>query len=111
MKKFTLSALAALMMSVSASAQGSVTTTYVKASDATAINNAINAAIGAGKIKTAALMTGVALTFFYNWPFELININVNELLLYFACVMSIISAVQYFNMNKKIIFPEQKNID
>ena len=48
------------------------------------------AAIGAGKIKTAALMTGVALTFFYNWPFELININVNELLLYFACVMSII---------------------
>ena len=33
MKKFTLSALAALMMSVSASAQGSVTTTYVKASD------------------------------------------------------------------------------
>ena len=48
MKKFTLSALAALMMSVSASAQGSVTTTYVKASDKTAINNAINAAIGAG---------------------------------------------------------------
>ena len=69
------------------------------------------AAIGAGKIKTSALMIGVALTFFDNWPFELININVNELLLYFACVMSIISAVQYFNMNKKIIFPEQKNID
>ena len=41
MKKFTLSALAALMMSVSASAQGSVTTTYVKASDKNAINNAI----------------------------------------------------------------------
>ena len=35
------------------------------------------AAIGAGKIKTSALMIGVALTFFYNWPFELININVN----------------------------------
>ena len=55
MKKFTLSALAALMMSVSASAQGSVTTTYVKASDATAINNAINAAIGAGNTHIVVL--------------------------------------------------------
>lgn len=66
------------------------------------------AAIGSGKIKTASLMTGVALTFFYNMPFEFININVNELLLYFACVMSIISACQYFSMNKKIIFPTKK---
>ncbi len=59
MKKFTLSALAALMMSVSASAQGSVTTTYVKvsssSSDKTAINNAINAAIGAGKTHIVVL--------------------------------------------------------
>ena len=55
MKKFTLSALAALMMSVSASAQGSVTTTYVKASDKTAINNAINAAIGAGNTHIVVL--------------------------------------------------------
>lgn len=55
MKKFTLSALAALMMSVSASAQGSVSTTYVKASDKTAINNAINAAIGAGNTHIVVL--------------------------------------------------------
>lgn len=55
MKKFTLSALAALMMSVSASAQGSVTTTYVKASDKTAINNAINATIGAGNTHIVVL--------------------------------------------------------
>ena len=55
MKKFTLSALAALMMSVSVSAQGSVTTTYVKASDATAISNAINATIGAGNTHIVVL--------------------------------------------------------
>ena len=55
MKKFTLSALAALMMSVSASAQGSVTTTYVKASDKNAINSAINAAIGAGNTHIVVL--------------------------------------------------------
>ena len=55
MKKFTLSALAALMMSVSVSAQGSVTTTYVKASDKNAINSAINAAIGAGNTHIVVL--------------------------------------------------------
>ena len=55
MKKFTLSALAAMMMSVSVSAQGSVTTTYVKASDKNAINSAINAAIGAGNTHIVVL--------------------------------------------------------
>ena len=65
------------------------------------------AAIGSGKLKTAALMVGVALTFFYNLPFELINIRVSDFLLYFATIMSIISMVQYFNMNKKLIFDKK----
>ena len=62
------------------------------------------AAIKSGKIKTAALMTGTVLTFFYNLPFELININVADFLLYFATIMSIVSAVEYFVLNKNIIF-------
>lgn len=62
------------------------------------------AAIGSGKLKTASLMVGIVLTFAYNLPFELININVADFLLYFACIMSVISAVQYFNLNKAIIF-------
>lgn len=66
------------------------------------------AAIGSGKLKTAALMVGIVLAFFYNLPFELINIRVSDFLLYFACIMSIISAVQYFNMNKEIIFGKSK---
>ena len=48
------------------------------------------------------------LAFFYNLPFELWNIRVSEILLYIACIMSIISAVQYFNMNKEIIFGKGK---
>lgn len=68
------------------------------------------AAIGSGKIKTASLMVGTVLTFFYNMPFEFIGISVNKFLLYFACIMSIISACQYFAMNKKLIFPK-KEID
>lgn len=66
------------------------------------------AAIGSGKIKTASLMIGTVLTFFYNMPFEFIGISVNKFLLYFACIMSIISACQYFAMNKKLIFPKKE---
>lgn len=67
------------------------------------------AAIGSGKLKTASLMVGIVLAFFYNLPFELININVADFLLYFACIMSIISAVQYYKMNKDIIFSKNEN--
>lgn len=62
------------------------------------------AAIKSGKYKTAFLMTGIALTLFYNLPFELFNLKVAEALLLVATVLSIVSAVQYYNLNKKIIF-------
>lgn len=65
------------------------------------------AAIGSGKLKTASLMIGTTLVFFYNLPFEFIGIRVSDILLYFACIMSIVSLVQYFNLNKKIIFPDK----
>ena len=62
------------------------------------------AAIKSGKYKTAFLMTGIALTLFYNLPFELFNLKIAEALLLVATVLSIVSAVQYYNLNKKIIF-------
>jgi CDP-diacylglycerol--glycerol-3-phosphate 3-phosphatidyltransferase len=68
------------------------------------------AAIKSGKLKTASMMVGIVLVFFYNMPFEFINIKVDLFLLYFACIMSIISAVQYFNLNKDIIFPKTENL-
>ena len=67
------------------------------------------AAIKSGKLKTAAMMVGISLVFFYNIPFEFINIRVDLGLLYFACIMSVISAWQYFNLNKNIIFPKKEN--
>lgn len=67
------------------------------------------AAIKSGKLKTAAMMVGIVLVFFYNIPFEFINIRVDLFLLYFACIMSIISAVQYYVLNKDIIFPKKQN--
>lgn len=65
------------------------------------------AAIGSGKIKTAALMFGVVLVFFGNMPFELIPLNVAEFFLYFATIMSIVSMIQYYNINKKLIIDDQ----
>lgn len=66
------------------------------------------AAINSGKLKTAALMIGIALIFFYNLPFELINLRIAEFLLYFATIMSIVSMVEYYKINKDLIF-EKRN--
>ena len=62
------------------------------------------AAIKSGKWKTATMMVGITLVFFYNMPFEFINIRVDLFLLYFACIMSIVSAVEYYVLNKKLLF-------
>lgn len=66
------------------------------------------AAIKSGKIKTAAMMVGLVLMFFYNLPFEAFNLRIADFLLYFAAIMSVVSAFQYFFLNKEIIFPKQK---
>ena len=60
------------------------------------------AAINSGKIKTASMMIGLALMFFYNLPFELINLKVADFLIYFGAVMSIVSGVEYYNIWRKV---------
>lgn len=60
------------------------------------------AAIKSGKIKTASMMIGLALMFFYNLPFELINLKVADFLIYFAVIMSLVSLYEYYNLWKKI---------
>ena len=66
------------------------------------------AAIKSGKLKTASLMVGIVLVFFYNLPFELWNLQVADFLLYFATIMSLISMGQYYSMNKELIFENEK---
>ena len=58
----------------------------------------------AGKIKTATMMTGLTLLFFYNLPFEIWNIDVANVLVIIATVLSIYSGVEYYYKNKKLIF-------
>ena len=61
------------------------------------------AAIKSGKLKTACLMVGIALTLFYNLPFELWNISVAKVLLFIATILSVVSGVQYYQLNKHLI--------
>lgn len=69
-------------------------------------NGKVQAAETSGKIKTASLMIGVILTFFYNLPFQIWGYRVSDFFLYFGTIMSIVSMVEYYNLNKKIIFQE-----
>ena len=66
-------------------------------------NNKVVAAIKIGKIKTACLMAGIILTLFYNLPFELIGVSVSKVLLFIATILSVVSGIQYYNMNKHLI--------
>ena len=66
------------------------------------------AAIKSGKLKTACLMVGIVLTLFYNLPFELFNLRVADFLLVVAAVLSIISGVQYYHLNKSLIFSKKE---
>lgn len=69
------------------------------------------AAIKSGKIKTASLMIGTVLTFFYNLPFEAMNIRVSDFFLFFATIMSILSLIEYYKLNKNIIFSKEEFIN
>ena len=63
-------------------------------------------AVGAsktGKIKTACMMSGITLLFFYNLPFSLININPARALIMIATVLSVISGVENYIKNKKYL--------
>ena len=67
----------------------------------------VQAAIKSGKYKTAIMMVGLCLVFFYNIPFEFINIRVDLGLLYIACILSVISAYEYYKINKELIFSKK----
>ena len=55
----------------------------------------------AGKWKTAIMLVGLTLMFFYNLPFELWNIDVASVLVLIATVLSVYSGIEYYVKNKK----------
>jgi CDP-diacylglycerol---glycerol-3-phosphate 3-phosphatidyltransferase len=66
-------------------------------------------AVGAsilGKIKTIFMLIGLTLLFFYNLPFELINLRVADFLILVATVLSVVSGVEYYIKSKKILMED-----
>lgn len=64
-------------------------------------NGNVVAASITGKLKTICMLSGITLTFFYNLPFELINIPVSEILIFLATVLAVISGCDYYFKSKK----------
>ena len=62
------------------------------------------AAIKTGKYKTACLMVGIVLTLFGNIPFVFWNVAVNVALLWVAAILAIISGIEYYKLNKNLIY-------
>jgi len=57
-----------------------------------------------GKIKTVFLMVSISLTFFYNLPFEMWNVDVSNVLLIISVVLSVYSGLEYYYLNKDKLF-------
>lgn len=69
-----------------------------------------SSAVGAsktGKIKTACMMCGIMLLFFYNLPFSLFNFNPAHMLIMIATILSVISGVEYYVKNKKFLISDK----
>ena len=65
-----------------------------------------NGAVGAsyaGKVKTAFMLTGITLLFFYDLPFSLFNIFPARVIIMIATILSIISGIEYYVKNKKFL--------
>lgn len=58
-------------------------------------------AIKTGKFKTAFLMIGVALKLISNLPMGLLNIRLDDFFLVTACILSLVSMVEYIIIYKK----------
>lgn len=53
-----------------------------------------------GKAKTMCMMIGMALSMFYNLPFELLGINIGYALIIIATILSVASGCQYYYNTK-----------
>lgn len=65
--------------------------------------NGAVAASKAGKFKTAFMLVGITLLFFYDLPFSLANVYPSRVIIMIATVLSVLSGVQYYVKNKKYL--------
>jgi lactate dehydrogenase-like 2-hydroxyacid dehydrogenase len=72
------------------------------------VNNAAGYSTEAVAEETICMMIGITLVFLYNMPFAFIGngIRIDYLFVFVATIMSIVSACQYYLVNKDFIFSE-----
>lgn len=68
-------------------------------------NNVI-AASKLGKLKTISQMIMIIVVFLNNYPFSLINIPMDTILIYIACILTLVSGIDYFIKNRQIILEQ-----
>ena len=57
-----------------------------------------------GKIKTASQMLSIILTLLNNFPFEIMNIPMASVLLWFSMIISVLGGIDYYNQAKPYIW-------
>jgi len=68
-------------------------------------NNVI-AASKLGKLKTISQMIMIIVVLLNNYPFSLINIPMDTILIYIACILTLVSGIDYFIKNRQIILEQ-----
>ena len=67
------------------------------------------AASMAGKVKTTFMMIGLTLVLLENLPMEFFGVALDQLLVIVATCLSIYSGIEYYLVNKDLIFNEVKS--
>ena len=66
-------------------------------------NNVVIAASKMGKAKTISQMLTIIILLLSNYPFSLINIPVDKIMMYLAAFLTVVSGFDYFIKNKNVI--------
>lgn len=69
-----------------------------------AAQNVIIAASNYGKIKTVTQIIAIVILLLGNFPFNLISIPMDTIMVYITLIVTVLSGVDYFNKNSKVIF-------
>lgn len=68
-----------------------------------AAQNVIIAASSYGKIKTVTQIIAIAVLFLGNYPFSLLKLPMDMIMVYAALIVTILSGLDYFNKNLQVI--------
>ncbi len=60
-----------------------------------------------GKLKTIFMMVGVTLVLFYDIPFIFVNIEIAQIIIMIATVLSVVSGVEYVNNSMPYLFSKK----